>query len=230
MASSFERSLQLHLAVLPAMYSCVALQGPEALHAIVRAVQVISGPSAPSIGAPDNRRRRVSAELERGCCTSVAKSGAPVLNSGAGDPRRPRRRPPPPSPATPPALPAGAPAGDAAPAPRRRPAAPPAGDPRRPPSCYSDVNVRIRFGGSCRSPVKSRPPHRRPRRARLLQVVGAVVHQPGDAAGDDQLGHADHCAAGPRAELAHQPARARVGDPRVHDRLDRARAQRRQAV
>ena len=43
-------------------------------------------------------------------------------------------------------------------------------------------------------------------------------------------GHADHRPAGPRARAAHQPARARLGDPRLHDRLDRARAHRRPAV
>ena len=40
--------------------------------------------------------------------------------------------------------------------------------------------------------------------ARELQVVGAVVHQPRDAAGDDQLGHADHRPARPRARAGHQ--------------------------
>ena len=37
------------------------------------------------------------------------------------------------------------------------------------------------------------------RRARALQVVGAVLHEPRDAAGDDQLGDADHRPARPRA-------------------------------
>ena len=52
----------------------------------------------------------------------------------------------------------------------------------------------------------------------------------GHAARHDQLGHADHRAARPRAQPPHQPARAGVGDPRLHDRLDRARAERRPAV
>ena len=42
-------------------------------------------------------------------------------------------------------------------------------------------------------------PARRQRRPRQLQVVGAVVYEPRDAAGDDQLGNADHRAPGPRA-------------------------------
>ena len=92
-------------------------------------------------------------------------------------------------------------------------------------------NVRISFRrimSAYREP--SHLEHWRPRRARLVQVVGAVVYQPGNAAGDDQLGHADHRAARPRTELAHEPARARVGDPRVHDRLDGAGAERRPSV
>ena len=55
-------------------------------------------------------------------------------------------------------------------------------------------------------------------------MVGAVVHEPRDAARDDQLGHADHRPAGAGAGAGDQPARARVGDPRLHDRLDGARA------
>jgi hypothetical protein len=61
-------------------------------------------------------------------------------------------------------------------------------------------------------------------------VVGAVVYEPWHAARDDQFGHADHRAARPRAQPSHQPARARVGDPRVHDRFDCARAERGAAV
>ena len=77
-----------------------------------------------------------------------------------------------------------------------------------------------------RPPGAQPPPPRRRRRPPQLQVVGPVVHQPRDAPGDDQLGHADHRAARPRARAAHQPAPARLGDPRLHDRLDRARARR----
>ena len=55
-------------------------------------------------------------------------------------------------------------------------------------------------------------------------MVGAVVHEPRDAARGDQLGHADHRAARPRALAAHEPAGARVGDPRLPDRRHRARA------
>ena len=54
--------------------------------------------------------------------------------------------------------------------------------------------------------------------------------EPGHAAGDDQLGHADHRPARPRARAGHQHPRARLGDPRLHDRLDRARAHGRAAV
>ena len=63
-----------------------------------------------------------------------------------------------------------------------------------------------------------------------LQVVGAVVHEPRHAARRDQLGHADHRAARPRALAAREPAGARVGDPRLSDRRDRARADGRTAV
>ena len=52
----------------------------------------------------------------------------------------------------------------------------------------------------------------------------------GHAAGDHQLGHADHRPARPRARAPHDAARPRVGDPRLHDRLDRARAHRGPAV
>ncbi len=57
-------------------------------------------------------------------------------------------------------------------------------------------------------------------------MVGAVLHLARDAAGHDQLGHADHRPAQPRAQSSHEPARARLGDPRLHDRLDRAGPQR----
>ncbi len=53
-------------------------------------------------------------------------------------------------------------------------------------------------------------------------MVGADLHQPRDAAGGDQLGHVDHRPAGPRALARHQPAGTGLGDPRLHDRLDRA--------
>src|SRR5919201_6910078 len=64
----------------------------------------------------------------------------------------------------------------------------------------------------------------RRRRASSLQVVGAVVHEPRHAARHDQLGHADHRPARPRAQPRHFAAPARVGDPRLHDRLHRAGA------
>ena len=55
-------------------------------------------------------------------------------------------------------------------------------------------------------------------------MVGAELHQPRHAAGNRQLRHAGHRAArsgeGARGRAAH----ARLGDPRVHDRLDGARA------
>ena len=130
--------------------------------------------------------------------------------------------------------------------------------PAAPPNLLSYVYVRIKFAGrraqadshvdaearpaaetaeeehrpaDTRGPTPAHDsPDWRPRRPRLLQVVGAVVHEPRDAAGDDQLGHADHRAARSGAESPHQPARAGLGDPRVHDRLDRARAERRAAV
>ena len=50
------------------------------------------------------------------------------------------------------------------------------------------------------------------------------MHEPRHAARHGQLGNADHRAARSRAQPAHDAAAARLGDPRVHDRLDRARA------
>ena len=58
-------------------------------------------------------------------------------------------------------------------------------------------------------------------------MVGALLHQPRDAAGGDQLGDADHRPAGPRARARHQPAGTGLGDPRLHDLLDRAGPHRR---
>ena len=55
-------------------------------------------------------------------------------------------------------------------------------------------------------------------------MVGALLHEPRDAAGGHQLGHADHRAARPRALAAHEPARAGLGDPRLPDRRHRAGA------
>ena len=50
------------------------------------------------------------------------------------------------------------------------------------------------------------------------------MHEPRNAARGNQLGNADHRPAGPRALAAREPARARLGDPRVHDRGHGARA------
>ena len=61
-------------------------------------------------------------------------------------------------------------------------------------------------------------------------MVGALLHEPRDAARHHQLGHADHRPARSRARAAHHAARPRVGDPRLHDRLDRARPHRGPAV
>ncbi len=72
--------------------------------------------------------------------------------------------------------------------------------------------------------------HRRQRRPRQLQVVGALLHEPRDAHRHDQLGHADHRPSRPGAKPAHQSPRARLGDPLVHDRIDRAGSQRRSTL
>ena len=52
------------------------------------------------------------------------------------------------------------------------------------------------------------------------------MHEPRHAARDAQLRHADHRAARSRAEPAHDAPAARLGDPRLHDRVDRAAPQR----
>ncbi len=81
--------------------------------------------------------------------------------------------------------------------------------------------------GSTRSAASS---PRRGRRPPALQVVGSVLYQPGHVAGRDQLGDGDHRLARPRAQSAHEPAGARMGDPGLHDRVDGARSERRAPV
>ena len=55
-------------------------------------------------------------------------------------------------------------------------------------------------------------------------MVGPVLYEPRDAARDDQLRNVDHRAPRPRESPAHEHPRAGLGDPRLHDRLDRAGA------
>ena len=61
-------------------------------------------------------------------------------------------------------------------------------------------------------------------------MVGPLLHQPRHAAGRDQLGDADHRPPRPRAGARHQPARTGLGDPRLHDLVDRAGPHRRPAL
>ena len=55
-------------------------------------------------------------------------------------------------------------------------------------------------------------------------MVGPLLHQPRDAPGGDQLGNADHRPPRSRAGARDQPAGTGLGDPRLHDLLDRAGA------